>query len=240
MTARGILCLHGFTATPFEFSWLGPRLERRGFTVSIPLLPGHGGEAAELDRTGWQDWFAGAEAAFVELRARCPSVAVVGQSLGGLLALHLARRRRDEVACVASLGAPLWLPTWAALAARAAGALGWPFVPKRGGPDIRDKQAAAGAKTMPVFPPRALASVERFMRLVRAELDHVAVPTLVAHATHDHVAPPACAAELARRVATRDVRLVWMPRSFHILPLDVDRDLLAEELERFFAERMPS
>jgi carboxylesterase len=78
------------------------------------------------------------------------------------------------------------------------------------------------------------------MRLVRAELDHVTIPTFVAHAANDHVAPPACAAELARRVATRDVKLLWMPRSFHILPLDVDRELLAEELERFLAERMSS
>src|SRR5262245_57332737 len=117
MTARGILCLHGFTATPFEFSFLAPRLEAAGFTVSAPLLPGHGGDAVDLDRTAWPDWFAGVETAFADLRARCASVAVVGQSLGGLLALHLARRRGPELACVASLGAPLWLPTWAALAA---------------------------------------------------------------------------------------------------------------------------
>jgi carboxylesterase len=238
MTTRGVLCLHGFTATPFEFSWLGPRLEQRGFVVSAPLLPGHGNGPAALDRTGWPDWFAGADAAFVDLRSRCDSVAVVGQSLGGLLALHLARNRGDQLACVASLGAPLWLPTWAALAARAVGALGWPFVPKRGGPDILDTTAVAGAPVMKVFPPRALASVERFMGVVRAEIDLVSIPTFVAHAEHDHVAPPACAAELARRVGA--VKLVWLPRSYHIGPLDVDRELLADELIGFLTERMPS
>jgi carboxylesterase len=243
-----VLCIHGFTATAFEMSHLGQRLAERGFTVAGMLLPGHGEDVAALDRTGWRDWFAGVEREWDRLRARCGRTAVVGQSLGGLLALHLARMRgATQVAAVASLGAPLWLPALAAygiravdrLAAVTARVLPWQLaVPKRGGPDLRDRDMAARAPTLDGFPPRATRSLLELTRIVRAEVDQVNVPTFVAHARHDHVAPPACAAELARRVASRDVKLLWMERSFHILPLDVEKDQLADELGAFLAERM--
>ena len=36
------LLLHGFTSSPYEMRLLGEYLGREGYTVSIPLLPGHG------------------------------------------------------------------------------------------------------------------------------------------------------------------------------------------------------
>src|SRR5690606_14946115 len=100
--------VHGFTGTPYEVSYLGARLAQAGFTVRAPRLPGHGTSVADLDQTRWEDWAEAVERAADALRVRCRRVAVVGQSLGGLLALHLASHRKDVLA-VASLAAPLWL-----------------------------------------------------------------------------------------------------------------------------------
>src|SRR5687768_898804 len=105
---RGVLCVHGFTGTPYEMRYLGQRLHDRGLTVVGPALPGHTTTVEDLDATTWRDWAAAVDEAFDALRARCRRVAVVGQSLGGLLSLYLASRR-PEVAAVASLAAPLWL-----------------------------------------------------------------------------------------------------------------------------------
>ena len=104
----GVVCVHGFTGTPFEVRYLGEALARGGVTTRGIRLPGHGTTVADLDRTSWRDWAGAVDAAVDGLAARCRSVAVVGQSLGGLLALHAAATRTD-LACVASLAAPLWL-----------------------------------------------------------------------------------------------------------------------------------
>src|SRR5690349_12222595 len=88
--------------------YLGEALAHAGFTVHGLRLPGHGTRVEDLDGTKWSDWADAVEAAFDGLRERCGTVAVVGQSLGGLLALHLASRRTD-VSAVASLAAPVWL-----------------------------------------------------------------------------------------------------------------------------------
>jgi len=104
----GVVLVHGFTGTPYEVRYLGVELARDGFTVRAPLLPGHGTSIDDLDRTRWEDWAEAVERAVDALRVRCGRVAVVGQSLGGLLALHVGSQRKDVFA-VGSLAAPLWL-----------------------------------------------------------------------------------------------------------------------------------
>ena len=150
--------LHGFTGTPFEMRYLGERLHRDGFTVVGPTLPGHGTAAGELDRTGWPDWYAGVEAAADELARRCDRIAVVGQSLGGLLALHLAARRPELLTAVAALATPLWLPAAARAVVRLVRRAAGPdparcaLLPKPGGSDIRDRAMGAANPAYPQLP----------------------------------------------------------------------------------------
>ncbi|GAW32853.1 carboxylesterase, partial [Carboxydocella sp. JDF658] len=65
-------------------------LAAQGWTVQVPLLPGHGTDVEELARTCWRDWGAAAEKAVVELRQKCDRVYLAGLSMGGLISLYLA------------------------------------------------------------------------------------------------------------------------------------------------------
>jgi carboxylesterase len=229
----GVVLVHGFTGTPYEVRYLGEQLARAGYTVRAPLLPGHGTSLADLDATKWNDWAECVERAIDQLRVRCRRVAVVGQSLGGLLALHLASHRRD-VACVASLAAPLWLE---GLSARVAawttrGALrGVRAVPKLGGSDVRDKRVKRENPCYPSIPTKALAQLLDFMQVVDDALPRVTQPVLVLHAVQDHTAPVACAKTIAER--TRAVRMRLLPQSYHLIAVDVERDIVAAEVTQF-------
>ena len=50
---------------------MGRAPRRRGYTVRLPRLPGHGTTWQEMNRTRWQDWYAEVDAAFRELHERC-------------------------------------------------------------------------------------------------------------------------------------------------------------------------
>lgn len=235
---RGALCVHGFTGTPFEVRPLAEALHRRGLTVSAPRLPGHGTSPADLDRTTWLDWARAVDRALDGLLARCERVAIAGMSLGGALALHTARHRPDDVAAVAALAAPVWLPRAARLALRA---LALPplarrvrALPKRGGSDVRDPAMRARNPSYPVIPVRALGELDRFVQVVRRELPFVRAPTLVVHSRRDHTVPPACADEIERAIGARVVRRRTLCDSFHVITIDVERDLVADEVGRFF------
>jgi carboxylesterase len=229
----GVVCVHGFTGTPYEMRYLGGELGRAGFHVHGLRLPGHGTRVADLDETRWTDWADAVEDAHDTLRLLCGQVAVVGQSLGGLLALHLASRRSD-VAAVASLAAPLWLEGLSARVAQWAtdGVLHrWRAIPKFYGSDVRDKHTRRENPSYEAIPTRALAELSAFMRVVDSSLDKVTQPVLVLHGQHDHTAPLKCASQIAER--TRAVRLRILPRSYHLLAADVERDIVAAEVIAF-------
>ena len=233
----GVVLIHGFTGSPYEVRYLGEQLARNGFTVRAPLLPGHGTTLEDLDATPWTAWTEHVEREIDKLRLRCRRVALVGQSLGGLLALHAASHRRD-VAAVASLAAPLWLE---GLSKRVAG---WDAlldrvkaIPKFGGSDVRDKRARADNPCYPAIPTTALRQLTAFMQVVDAELPRVTQPVLVIHARQDHTAPVACAPRIAE--ATRAVRMRILPRSYHLIAVDVERDIVAAEVNAFLSSYIP-
>lgn len=239
----GVLCIHGFTGAPFEMRYLGERLGARGFHALGPLLPGHGLSPEALDQTSWPEWLGAVDAALDRLLARCDRVAVAGESLGGLLALRLAQTRPGDVAAVASLATPLWLPPLAAAAIRATrpGSVLGRLVrklPKLGGSDIRDPVMRARNPAYEVIPVRALHQVVELMSVVRRELEKVRAPTLVIHARQDHTVPYACSEELVRRVSAPVRAHRALERSYHVVAIDVERDIVATEVAEFFAARL--
>jgi carboxylesterase len=231
-TQIGVVCVHGFTGTPYEVRYLGDRLHAAGFSVHGLRLPGHGTRVEDLDATRWADWADAVEDAYDTMRMLCKRVAVVGQSLGGLLALHLAANRRD-VAAVATLAAPLWLDGLSGRVARWAmtGALRWQRIPKLYGSDVRDRRTRAENPCYDAIPTRALGELARFMEHVGDELPRITQPVLVLHARRDHTAPVECAARIAKE--TRAVRTRILPRSYHLIAADVERDVVAAEVIDF-------
>jgi carboxylesterase len=230
----GVVLVHGFTGTPFEVRYLGEQLAHAGFTVRAPRLPGHGTSIDDLDRTRWEDWAEAVERAVDAMRIRCRRVCVVGQSLGGLLALQLASHRRD-IAAVGSLAAPLWLDGLSARVAkwtRPDGPLhGVRRLPKLGGSDVRDRRARAANPCYDAVPTKALGELLAFMQITDDALPSISQPVLVVHAQHDHTAPVACAHRIAERARAARVRI--LPRSYHLIAVDVERDIVAAEVTAF-------
>ena len=60
--SHGVLVLHGFTGNPQSMRPLAQALAAAGFTVELPLLPGHGTSVEDLIPTRWEDWSGAAEA----------------------------------------------------------------------------------------------------------------------------------------------------------------------------------
>ena len=110
-----VLLLHGLYGSPADFGELPQRLHAKGVAVLAPLLPGHGRLPDDLDAVWAADWTKAALAAFDELAAKHSSLAIVGGSMGGALALVTASERKPSALVLANpylghLVTPSWCP----------------------------------------------------------------------------------------------------------------------------------
>lgn len=229
--AGGVLLVHGFTGTPFEMSLLGRALAQVGLAVEGPLLAGHGAEPEQLAATGWPDWLASVDEALTALRRRAPRVAVCGLSLGGLLTLELARRRPDDLSAIAVLAAPLWLSPWAERGIRLMTRLRWlrlARIPKLSGSDIADTVMRRDNPSAAAMPMSSLLSLLDLMEHLRPHLEEVRAPALLAHSRRDHTAPFASMEAIARGLEAggTPVKQLVLERSFHVITLDLEREVL--------------
>lgn len=242
---RGVLLLHGLTGTPYDVAPFAEDLHARGFAVRAPLLAGHS-DLATLETTSWRDWYACAEQAFDELHAGGRRrVLLLGFSLGSLLSLRLSALRPADVAGVAALSVPLSLRGWQRTAIGALARLRTTrgvgrlvgMLPKDG-PDVRVERAFRQSPSLRGFPFPALAEMIALQDEVTDLLPHVRAPLLLLHGRHDHIAPVEHSARVAQRVGSDVVHRVVLPRSFHILAHDLDREQARAEIVRFAVSRL--
>jgi len=93
-----VLLIHGLTGTPTELRRVAMGLAKEGCTVYVPTLAGHCGDNADLQATGWQDWYASARNTFVGIRQKHAQVFVGGLSMGAVMSMHLAAEHPGQVA----------------------------------------------------------------------------------------------------------------------------------------------
>jgi carboxylesterase len=242
-----VLCLHGSTGTPFEVRPFAEAFGRAGFSVEAPVLAGHGETLRELARSTWPEWLASAERALEALLTRTERrpAAVLGFSMGGLLALRLARLHPERVAALVVMGTPLRLRRLQVGAVRAVARLPIDFgrwsaasVPKLNGSDVSIPEMRHGNPGLPAFPIAALKQLFELMDVVRADLPSVRAPTLVMHARHDHVVPMDDSLELTGNLGSDVIERLWLERSFHVIGLDVDAALAVDAATRFVAKHL--
>lgn len=105
-------------------------------------------------------------------------------------------------------------------------------MPKKG-PDIADAEGRLEHLAYDSHPVHAAVRVLEAGRLVRAKLGAITCPTLILHGIDDQVCPASNAWRVARRLGTRDVRVIILPRSRHIVTRDVERDVVRSEVAAF-------
>ena len=190
-------------------------------------------DAGALERSTWRDWYATASEAFEDLRdGGRREVVVLGFSMGSLLSLRLTALRSAEVRGVIAISVPLRFPWWQrrAIVAMAKlrrskllhGAVG--ILPKDGGPDIRVMREVDDSPSLEGFPYPALAELLALQEEVAELLPHVRAPALLLHGRYDHTAPVELSAEVSQALGSARVERQVLPRSFHGVGLDLDRE----------------
>ena len=229
--ARGALVLHGFTGNPQSMRGLARALADAGFTVEMPLLPGHGTDISDMVPIRWPQWCEAANDAFTALVARCDAVAVVGLSMGGSLAVWLAEHH-PEVAALSVVNPLVTPPDTATTGFIEAMIEAGDEIAPGIGSDIAMEGSVESA--YPELPLRAALSLFEGVEEVEAKLGSVTCPVLLFTSKQDHVVDPTSSDVLMERVKG-PVEQVVLERSYHVATLDFDKDEIEARTVEFLS-----
>lgn len=213
--STGILVCHGFNGTPQSVQYLAEGLAAHGFTVYAPRLKGHGTTVLEMEKATHQNWMTNIHEAYLKLKQTCHHVFVMGQSMGGALALHLA----SEVALdgILTINAALSVPEYEAYAKK-----NTPRFMPEGKPDVKDTQVSE--ITYKQVPLKAVQQLLEITKIARQQLSQINCPAMIFVSPEDHVVPAHCSYEIFDSISSSDRELVSLNHSYHVASLDYDKD----------------
>ena len=221
---HGVLLIHGFCGSAAQMRFLAEGLHKSGFTVCVPLLPGHGTNVRDMRCATFRDWHAAMRSAYTALRSECETVTVAGHSMGGVLALLLAEEY--PVDGVVALSAPMrltgfrrLLAPFSPLAAPVVPYITWPGHRKYPKDFLLEDHLCY--ETLPVA---SVGHLSKLIRRARRNLFAIAAPVLVIQSSDD----PAVSASSPRMILTgvsSGVReRVRLTHSGHMIPLGPERN----------------
>lgn len=221
----GVLVLHGFTGSPKSVTPWGRALADQGWSVSVPLLPGHGTRWQDMNLTTWEDWYHEAEAALHALQQNCSRIVVMGLSMGGSLSLKLAEQHGDAIDGLVLVNPAVHterldrflLPVLQRIIG------GFPGISN----DIAKPDQDEGAYDR--IPLKAAHSLQQMWREVKSDLPRVTQPLLLFRSAQDHVVEPSNAAYILANVSSPDREEVVLMDSYHVATLDYDAEIIVRD-----------
>lgn len=234
----GFLLVHGFTGGPWDLRPLAEVLVAAGYTVSLPLLPGHGNDNVALGKYGRRQWQAAVREAREQIRRHCSNTILVGFSMGGALAIsEMVREPADLLVLLAPalgltgdrrrrlllslLPVVKYMRPWFYPLANVSFA----------DPAVRRRIARFAPPDLDLDDPAvqseirqrvrvAMAAVDQFYRLARRAhrlAPRITQPVLIMHGRHDRTIPLAFSTALYERSKSGDKTLRIWEHSDHLL-----------------------
>lgn len=214
----GILLIHGYSATTAEVRLLAQELHAKGYTISAPLLPGHGTSPEQANKYSWKDWVETAESAYQHLATQCDQVFVGGESTGALLALFLGSGHPEISGLL--IYAPALRLNLTTLDKIRLNLLA-PFIPY-----IHKSKKDDGLlwKGYTVYPLRGAIQILRLQKQVYPRLPNIRRPILIVQGRLDKTVHPEAPEIVYQRVNSAIKELHWMEKSTHCVVLDCELD----------------
>lgn len=241
----GVLILHGWTSGMSTVSGLETPIRSLGLPTRMPILRGHGASSPEaLKGVKWEDWVQDATNTLDDLLTEVEHVVIVGHSMGGMLALHLAAVHPQGVDSIITAGSPgkMSTPFAPGNILHPLFCILWPLIKKydKGTLKYADPELAKLDDSYRWAPTSAIKELFDLLKMQKKILHDVHVPSLFLQSTKDSTVNPDSAYILFNGIATPvgDKKIVWYNKTEHGMFLDVESRQVIQSVIDFIVERM--
>jgi len=251
-----VLLVHGLTGTPSEMRHFGRQLARKGLTVACPQLAGHCDTVRALKASTWEDWYRTVDETFEALARDYTHIHVAGLSMGALLGLLLAARKKERLAGVTLLSPTFFydgwnIPKWRqrlllplVIYSPLRHLISWEEPPPYGIKDERvramvssvlENRDSRTADKIGHFktPASVIRESKGLIKAAKQCLAGIRRPTLVVHSTEDDMASIKNAHFVTRRIGSQQVETFFVDDSYHVVTLDKRKDEIAARVAAF-------
>jgi len=228
----GVLLVHGFTGTPASMRPWAHYLNERGYTVSVPLIPGHGTTWHDLNRVSWEEWPAKVERELSRLKQQCSKVFICALSMGGGNSLYVAARHQEKIAGLVLVNPMIHIPGMQ---------IKFVHIISR----IQKSRASVGDDIKKpgvtewgydALPLKGVAQLYKYLKLARTGLPSVKTPTLLFHRVDDHILTVSNTEIIMSELGASQKKRIELVNSFHVATLDYDAEIIFENSRLFIEE----
>ena len=218
----GIILVHGFTGSPASMRPWAEFLNGRGYTVRVPLLPGHGTKPEDLNKVKWQEWPECVEKVLDELSQKCDVIFMCGLSMGGGTTLHVTQKQQSKLRGIILVNPMIHLPFVPVPVA-------W-WVSRI----VKMRKAVAGDIKRPgisewgydATPLVGIHELLKMLKITREKLGEITLPVQLFHSVDDHTLPVSNTEIVMKGISSTNKNRIELTNSYHVATLDYDADLI--------------
>ena len=218
----GVLLVHGFTGSPASMRDWGEFLHSKGYTVRVPLLPGHGSNVEDLNKTKWESWPAKVVAELNELSKTCDQIFLVGLSMGGGTILNVAISTNVHIAGIILVNPMIHIKGVTVELAYLMSRL------QKLRPSVGDDIKRPGVTEWgyDALPSRGIHQLLKMLRITRRNLHKVKVPVQLFYSAEDHTLPVSNTEIIFSGIESTNKSRIKLDNSYHVATLDYDQELI--------------
>ncbi len=216
----GCLIIHGFSGGVYEVEPLAGYLAKEGFETVCPELKGHTGRRRDIAFVSYKDWIASAEEELVKLKSECEKIAMIGFSMGGLIAVNLALKHKPDV--LVTLSMPIFH---------------WDFsiIARNILEDFKAREASnlrryVKSSTIPVT---ALLNFKALLQRTKGRLKDISTPIFIAQGLKDDTVQARSAEYIYRYTGSEIKELKYYNDSEHLICHGPDSENLFRDVAAF-------
>jgi carboxylesterase len=202
---------------------MAEKLHQDGFTVTAPLLPGHGTHPDDLNRATWEMWLEKTKLFYEKCTRVCNRTFVIAESMGALLAIELGAQHPEIAGLM--LFAPalkvkdLWLSPLLAPFKK--------YLNKSG------KDDGLPWKGYTVYPLKASVELLKLQKHAQKQLPKITQPTLVFTGEQDQTISEDSADIILNNINASYKKHTHMEHSPHCILLAEELDLAYQQVKDF-------
>jgi len=246
---HAVVLLPGLCGSELEMGVIPRLLRQSGFSFALPRVKGY---SAHTGITSYKDWIDEVEQLVHDLMETHSSVSLVGLSMGATLSLAVAARI-PNIQSLSILSPVLifdgWSVPWYYPLLKFIYLIGFrswhyketaPFGVKNLEMRKRIKKAVMSNDVSELgaahLPARHLIESLRLIKETQKDLHSVSSDILIIHAIDDETASPKNPDLILESIASETRRTIWLGNSYHMITVDNEREIVANETISFIVE----